>query len=41
MVHPQSGEVIPAPFRFSAFAPREACLEARERISKIDIFKGQ
>ena len=27
--------------RFSAFAPREACLEARERISKIDIFKGQ
>ena len=27
--------------RFSAFAPREACIEARNRISKIDIFKGQ
>jgi len=27
--------------RFSAFAPREACEEARRRISKIDIFKGQ
>jgi len=27
--------------RFSAFAPREACEEARRRIGKIDIFKGQ
>ena len=27
--------------RFSAFAPRESCEEARRRISKIDIFKGQ
>ena len=27
--------------RFSAFAPREACEEARRRISQIDIFKGQ
>ena len=27
--------------RFSAFAPRESCLEARERIKNIDIFEGQ
>ena len=27
--------------RFSAFAPRESCEEARRRISKIDIFNGQ
>jgi LL-diaminopimelate aminotransferase len=27
--------------RFSAFAPRDACVEARKRIKEIDIFAGQ
>ena len=27
--------------RFSAFAPRDACIEARKRIKEIDIFAGQ